>query len=42
MVDILRRVGMRGASRQAAYDAVATRDGLAAWWTEDTRGESPA
>lgn len=39
MADILHRVGIRS-SRDAAYRALATRDGLAAWWTNDTRGES--
>jgi uncharacterized protein YndB with AHSA1/START domain len=39
MVDILHRVGIR-TSQQRAYEALATRAGLAAWWTEDTRGDS--
>ena len=26
----------------AVYRALATRDGLAAWWTNDTRGSSEA
>jgi uncharacterized protein YndB with AHSA1/START domain len=39
MADILHRVGIRS-SLDAAYQAVATRDGLAAWWTNDTRGDS--
>ena len=39
MADILHRVGIRS-SRDDAYRALATRDGLAAWWTNDTRGES--
>jgi uncharacterized protein YndB with AHSA1/START domain len=39
MPDILHRVGIRS-SADDAYEALATRDGLAAWWTNDTRGES--
>ncbi len=39
MADILHRVGIRS-SLDDAYKAIATRDGLAAWWTNDTRGES--
>ena len=39
MADILHRVGIKS-SRDAAYQALATRAGLAAWWTNDTRGES--
>jgi uncharacterized protein YndB with AHSA1/START domain len=39
MADILHRVGIRS-SVDDAYRALATREGLAAWWTNDTRGES--
>jgi uncharacterized protein YndB with AHSA1/START domain len=39
MADILHRVGIKAASDQV-YKALATRDGLAAWWTTDTQGES--
>jgi len=39
MADILHRVGIRS-SLDDTYKALATRDGLAAWWTNDTRGES--
>jgi hypothetical protein len=39
MVDILHRVGAVGALDDV-YKAVATREGLAAWWTTDTTGES--
>jgi uncharacterized protein YndB with AHSA1/START domain len=39
MPDILHRVGIKS-SRDDAYQALATRDGLAAWWTNDTRGDS--
>ena len=39
MADILHRVGIK-ASRDAVTRALATRDGLAAWWTNETRGDS--
>ncbi|HKP60376.1 MAG TPA: SRPBCC domain-containing protein [Polyangiales bacterium] len=38
-MDILHRVGIK-ASLNEVYKALATRDGLADWWTEDTQGES--
>ncbi len=38
MVDILHRVAVRDASPDAVYAALATIDGLAAWWTERTSG----
>ncbi|MEO8524198.1 MAG: SRPBCC domain-containing protein [Caldimonas sp.] len=38
MVDILHKVGIK-ASTEAVYAALATREGLAGWWTKDTRGE---
>ena len=38
MVDILHRVGIT-ASRDAVYRALTTPEGLAAWWTNDTRGD---
>src|SRR5512133_1908754 len=39
MVDILHRVGIQ-ASLGEVYKALATRDGVAAWWTKNTQGES--
>jgi uncharacterized protein YndB with AHSA1/START domain len=39
MVDILHRVGIK-ASVDQVYRALATREGLAGWWTHDTQGES--
>src|SRR4051812_35571943 len=39
MPDILHRVGIRS-SMDDVYQALSTRDGLAAWWTNDTKGES--
>lgn len=41
MVDILHRVGIK-APLDAVYRALATRDGVAGWWTIDTRGEGKA
>jgi uncharacterized protein YndB with AHSA1/START domain len=39
MVDILHRVGIK-ASLDQVYRALATREGLAGWWTTDTQGTS--
>src|SRR5512133_597211 len=39
MVDILHRVGMKS-SLAEVYKALATREGVAAWWTNDAQGES--
>jgi uncharacterized protein YndB with AHSA1/START domain len=39
MDDIRHRVGI-DAPIAEVYDAVATPDGLATWWTRDTAGES--
>jgi uncharacterized protein YndB with AHSA1/START domain len=39
MPDILHRVGIKSSPDQV-YTALATRDGLADWWTTNTRGES--
>ncbi|WP_129788437.1 SRPBCC family protein [Promicromonospora panici] len=38
MVDILHRVGAT-APLEKVYEAVATPEGVAAWWTKDTTGE---
>jgi hypothetical protein len=38
MVDILHRVGIKS-SPDEVYEALTTRDGLAAWWTNNTQGE---
>ncbi|MEU4423270.1 SRPBCC domain-containing protein [Actinoplanes sp. NPDC024001] len=40
MVDILHRVGVKDATPQHVYDALTTIDGLAGWWTEDTKGDT--
>ena len=39
MVDILHRVGIKSSVDQV-YNALTSRDGLAAWWTNDAQGES--
>ena len=39
MVDILHKVGVK-AEPDEVYAALATRKGLAGWWTTDTHGES--
>jgi uncharacterized protein YndB with AHSA1/START domain len=39
MADILHRVGIKGPLSEV-YKALATREGLAAWWTGNTQGES--
>jgi len=38
MVDILHRVGIKGASADQVYEAITSVDGLAGWWTDDTTG----
>jgi uncharacterized protein YndB with AHSA1/START domain len=38
MFDILHRVGVQGGTPDKVYDALTTIDGLAGWWTEDTKG----
>ena len=40
MPDILHRVGIRSSSPNDAYKALTTREGLSAWWTNDTQGDS--
>ena len=39
MVDILHRVGIKSSSLEDTYKALTTREGLSAWWTNDTKGE---
>jgi uncharacterized protein YndB with AHSA1/START domain len=39
MVDILHRVGIKSSVAEV-YPALTTIDGLAGWWTTDTRGEA--
>jgi uncharacterized protein YndB with AHSA1/START domain len=38
MVDILHRIGVRTATPETVYEALTTVEGLAGWWTEDTKG----
>jgi len=38
MVDIAHRVGIKAPASQV-YQALATPEGVAAWWAEDTHGE---
>jgi uncharacterized protein YndB with AHSA1/START domain len=40
MVDILQKVGIKSSSQNDVYKALTTVDGLSAWWTTDTQGES--
>jgi uncharacterized protein YndB with AHSA1/START domain len=40
MPDILHRVGLKSSSPNDAYKALSTIEGLSAWWTNDTQGES--
>jgi uncharacterized protein YndB with AHSA1/START domain len=39
MVDILHKVGIKSSSLPNVYKALTAREGLAGWWTNDTRGE---
>lgn len=41
MVNIIHRVGIK-APLQKVYEAIATIEGIAGWWTQDTTGESEA
>ena len=38
MVDILHRVGVKTPTPDKVYDALTTVEGLAGWWTDDTKG----
>ncbi|QLQ37288.1 SRPBCC family protein [Micromonospora robiginosa] len=40
MVDILHRIGVRTPEPTTVYDALTTVDGLAGWWTDDTKGSA--
>ena len=40
MPDILHKVGIKSSSPNDVYKALTTIDGLSAWWTTDTQGES--
>ncbi|SCG76380.1 SRPBCC family protein [Micromonospora coxensis] len=40
MVDILHRVGVETPTTEKVYDALTTVEGLAGWWTDDTKGSA--
>jgi Activator of Hsp90 ATPase homolog 1-like protein len=40
MLDILHKVGIKSSSLDDVYKALATREGLSAWWTSNTQGDS--
>src|SRR5215216_2818367 len=40
MPDILHKVGIRSSTLNEVYKFLTTCEGLAAWWTNDTRGEA--
>lgn len=40
MPDILHRVGLKSATAGDTYKALTTIEGLSAWWTEDTKGDT--
>ncbi|CUU60544.1 polyketide cyclase [Frankia sp. CcI49] len=37
-MDILHRIGVRTTEPKKVYDALTTVEGLAGWWTDDTKG----
>ncbi|MEV6930986.1 SRPBCC domain-containing protein [Dactylosporangium sp. NPDC051485] len=39
MADILHRVGVKTPAPDKVYEALTTIDGLAGWWTDDTKGD---
>jgi Activator of Hsp90 ATPase homolog 1-like protein len=40
MVDILHKVGIKSSSLKEVYAALTTVNGLSAWWTLDTKGDT--
>jgi uncharacterized protein YndB with AHSA1/START domain len=40
MVDILHRVGVKTQTPEQVYEALTTVEGLAGWWTDDTKGDA--
>ena len=40
MPDILHKVGIKSSSQNDVYRALTTLEGLSAWWTDNTQGES--
>lgn len=39
MVDIRHRIGVKDITPEDAYQAIATREGIAAWWVAETTGD---
>ena len=39
MVDILHRIGVESVAPEKAYQAIATKEGVASWWIGDTSGD---
>jgi uncharacterized protein YndB with AHSA1/START domain len=42
MVDILHRIAVEKTAPEQVYRALTTTDGLAGWWTTDTKGDAGA
>ena len=40
MPNIVHRIGMEGITSERVYQAIATREGIASWWTGNVKGES--
>lgn len=40
MPNILHRIGIEGTTSETVYQAVASREGIASWWTEKVTGKS--
>ncbi|MEU2168480.1 SRPBCC domain-containing protein [Micromonospora chersina] len=40
MADILHRVGVKTPTPEKVYEALTTVEGLAGWWTDDTKGSA--
>jgi len=40
MADILHKVGIKSSSLDKVYQSLTTIEGLSAWWTIETQGES--
>lgn len=40
MIDVVHRIGVQGGTPERVYEALATVEGLAEWWTRDTTGDA--
>jgi uncharacterized protein YndB with AHSA1/START domain len=40
MPNILHRIGIEGTTSETVYQALASREGIASWWTEKVTGKS--